>query len=86
MPNAVVKELEAGLAQGVNLPDLRQLPWITVIEPTAPARWRMVSGSGAGESSALALAAENPDAVLLLDDLLARRMARLMKKLAGENK
>jgi hypothetical protein len=68
-------ELAAGRAQGVNLPDLADLPWLKLVSITPPA---VAPGDlGTGELAVLALAASRPGSVVVLDDGLARRYARL---------
>lgn len=75
VPGPVAQEVAAGRAQGVDLPDLPAVPWIRV-EPTA-----LAAGStgdlGAGELAVLTRAGERPGSVVVLDDGLARRYARL---------
>jgi uncharacterized protein len=61
VPPAVVHELAVGRAQGVSLPDPTVLEWITVRPPASTA--------------VLALALESTDAIVILDDALARQMA-----------
>lgn len=78
IPSAVVSELDAGIALGIALPDVRRLSWIEIRDPSHADQWQMISGLGAGESAALALAAEMAGTTLLLDDALARRMATLL--------
>lgn len=74
VPQAVVDEIAAGRAQGVDLPDLGKLPWVSV-RPVALAP--VVPGElGAGELAVLSMAAAPPGALAVLDDELARRHAR----------
>ena len=74
---AVADELEEGRKRGVVLPDLRTLPWITVKTPRNVKRLPLASELGAGELEVLALAAETVDALVILDDGLARQYARI---------
>jgi predicted nucleic acid-binding protein len=49
---------------------------LTIVKPTStPSEW-LVLDLGAGEIAAMALALENQDRVVLLDDMLARRTAQ----------
>jgi predicted nucleic acid-binding protein len=75
VPPAVVDELAAGRVAGVDLPDLAQLDWITVQSPAGQSALPLISDLGAGESEVLMLALEAPGAIVILDDLLARRVA-----------
>ncbi len=75
VPPAVVEELAVGRVAGVDLPDLAQLDWITVQNPAGQSALPLISDLGAGESEVLMLALETPGATVILDDLLARRVA-----------
>jgi predicted nucleic acid-binding protein len=78
VPSAVVRELSAGRAQGVELPAPEQLDWITVRTPHSAPVIPLAVDLGAGETEVLALALESADAEVLLDDALARRIARML--------
>jgi len=72
---AVRDELLTGKAKGYDVPDLADYPWLRIVDVQAmPSEW-LALDLGAGELSAMALALENPGHVILLDDMLARRMA-----------
>jgi hypothetical protein len=74
-PQAVVQELRAGKMRGYDVPELDHHPWIEIVDPrTMPSEW-LALDLGTGELGAMALALENPDRILLLDDALARRTA-----------
>jgi predicted nucleic acid-binding protein len=75
VPEAVVKELEEGRQASVPLPDVTKLDWVRVAGVSAPAVLPLVHDLGQGEREVLALALERPDARVLLDDRLARRVA-----------
>jgi len=75
VPPAVVHELAVGRAQGVSLPDPTVLEWITVRPPASTAVLPLVMDLGPGETEVLALALESTDAIVILDDALARQMA-----------
>lgn len=84
MPPAVANELAEGRAQGVSLPDLTALSWITLCP--VPASWLIpdIPNLGAGEREALSLAMMCPDALVILDDGLARGYAqRLQIRVTG---
>lgn len=78
VPPAVVEELAVGRAMGINLPDLDALDWITIRRPVSAAALPMVTDLGPGETEVLALALESPDAVVILDDGLARQVAETL--------
>ncbi len=78
VPPAVVDELAAGRAAGVNLPDLSVLPWVSVKAPASAAVLPLVTDLGPGETEVLALALEMRDAVAVIDDGLARRVAQTL--------
>ncbi|MHB8777610.1 MAG: DUF3368 domain-containing protein [Anaerolineales bacterium] len=76
VPSAVVDELAAGRVAGVDLPDLAQLDWVMVQSPAGQSALPLISDLGAGESEVLMLALETPGATVILDDMLARRVAK----------
>ncbi len=79
VPAAVEDELAAGRKLGLNLPDLQSLDWILIRSPSSSAALPLVTDLGAGEREALALALETPDSVCVLDDALARQVARALQ-------
>jgi uncharacterized protein len=76
IPESVVREIAAGRALGVALPELNTLPWIKVRKVVGLAVLPLVSDLGAGEREVLALALEADQPLVVLDDALARRVAR----------
>ncbi len=75
-PDAVRKELKAGRSKGYDVPDPDDYPWLKIVNPkSTPSEW-LALDLGAGEVAAMALALENSDRIVLLDDLLARRTAQ----------
>ena len=75
VPSAVVAELAEGRRQGVNLPELAGLPWVTVRSVRDRTLLPLVTSLGSGEKEVLALGLEAPDHLLVLDDRAARRYA-----------
>ncbi len=76
MPKAVKDELQAGRSKGYDVPNPEDYSWLKIVNPkSTPSEW-LVLDLGVGEIAALALALENPDKVVLLDDMLARRTAQ----------
>jgi predicted nucleic acid-binding protein len=78
VPPAVVDELAAGHALGLDLPDLDTCDWITLRAPADTTAVRRAARLGAGETEVLALGLETPGAVVLLDDKSARRAAAVL--------
>lgn len=75
-PDGVVHELLAGRGKGYDVPDPADFPWLRIINPKSlPSEW-LALDLGAGELAAMALAFENPQHIILLDDMLARRTAQ----------
>lgn len=75
-PDAVRNELLEGKSRGYDVPDPADYSWLTIVNPqSTPFEW-LASDLGAGELAAMALALENPDRTVLLDDMLARRTAQ----------
>ncbi|MBE9136505.1 DUF3368 domain-containing protein [Nodosilinea sp. LEGE 07088] len=77
IPSAVEIELQAGQDKGYDVPIPSNYPWLRVTEPgSIPIDWQRLD-LGSGELAAMALAAEHPKKIVLLDDTLARRTAQL---------
>jgi predicted nucleic acid-binding protein len=74
---AVKNELLAGRSKGYDVPNPADYPWLNIVNPKSmPSEW-LALDLGAGELGAMALALENPDRIVLLDDMLARRTAQV---------
>lgn len=78
VPSAVVRELSAGRAQGLDLPLPEEIEWITVRTARNAPVIPLVVDLGLGETEVLALALESANSEVLLDDALARRAAALL--------
>ena len=78
VPPAVVRELDRGKAIGVDLPDLRCLPWMEIRAPEKLHQNPATLDLGAGEREVLALGVEIPGSILILDERLARFHADAM--------
>lgn len=76
IPPAVLDEIDAGRKAGVNLPDLKEIPWITIQRPASEAAVSLVTDLGLGETQVLMLAIESRELVAILDDAVARRFAQ----------
>ena len=76
IPNAVVRELQEGRQRGYDVPDPGDYDWLIIVEPrSVPSEW-LTLDLGRGELATMALALENPRRIVLLDDGLARRIAK----------
>lgn len=76
IPQQVINELNDGHARGYDVPTKHHLPWAEIVEPEhMPSEWFALD-LGVGEVAAMSLALENPDRIVILDDLLARRTAQ----------
>lgn len=77
VPTAVVEELVTGGKAGVNLPDPAALDWIE-IHDLAPTPWPVPRDIHRGEAEVIALARSLGNVKVILDDLAARRHAKLL--------
>jgi len=73
----VQAELEAGAKRGVNVPVVEALSWLRVTPLASPALLPLATDLGRGEAEVIGLGLERPNSRLILDDTLARRIARL---------
>ena len=78
IPTAVAAELREGTLRGVDLPSFETLEWIRIRQPVGQLLLPIVADLGAGEREVLALGTEKPESLVVLDDGLARRYARLL--------
>lgn len=77
VPQAVADELKAGGDQGEDVPNIREYEWLEVRSVRVPEVIKLITDLGAGEAQVLALAIEEPGSLVILDDRLAREVARL---------
>ena len=76
IPPEVAHELQEGRRGGYDVPDHTDYAWLQIVAPRSmPSEWLTID-LGPGELGALALALENPERIVLLDDRLARRIAQ----------
>ncbi|GAB4579348.1 MAG: hypothetical protein Fur0022_20860 [Anaerolineales bacterium] len=69
--------MQAGRSKGYDVPNPDDYSWLNVVNPkSTPSEW-LALDLGVGEIAAMALALENPERVVLLDDMLARRTAQV---------
>jgi uncharacterized protein len=78
VPPAVVNELSDGRALGIPLPDVTVLSWVEVRRPASEAAVPLITDLGPGETEVLMLGMESQDAVVVMDDTLARRVAETL--------
>lgn len=78
VPPAVVDELMEGKALGIHLPDLTVLSWVEIRRPVSELAVSLITDLGPGETEVLMLGIELQDAVVVLDDTLARRVAETL--------
>jgi len=78
VPSAVAAELDAGRVLGYDVPDLRNLGWVTLRDPQSAPALPLAADLGPGESAVLALALESTSPLVILDDALGRRAAELL--------
>lgn len=84
IPNGVVEELNEGGKTGEDVPDIKRYKWIKVRHISAPYQIKIIPDLGKGEAEALALALLENEHLLVIDDLLAREIAKLqMIKFTG---
>ena len=76
-PEAVIQEISVGQTQGINVPDVSKINWIRVVAIEARHLVPAIIDLGLGEAEVLALGLQYPESLLVFDDQLARRMARL---------
>ena len=76
-PGAVAAEIETGIQAGVSLPVLEDLPWAKIREVPAPS-WPIPRDIHRGEAEVIALARSIEDTSVILDDLAAKRHAKLL--------
>jgi predicted nucleic acid-binding protein len=77
VPQAVADELKAGGDQGEDVPNIREYEWLKVRSVRVPEVITLITDLGAGEAQVLALAIEEPGSLVILDNSLARQIARL---------
>jgi predicted nucleic acid-binding protein len=75
-PSAVMIELREGQRKGYDAPNPDDYDWLKIVDPASvPSEW-LTLDLGLGEIAVMALALENPERVVLLDDALARQIAQ----------
>lgn len=75
IPLAVVDEIGQGRKYGIDLPDIKQLQWLSVKSVSDYGLLPQIAGFGRGEIEVIALGLESKERILILDDNKARRFA-----------
>lgn len=75
-PEAVIGELRAGREQGEDAPELATVDWVQIRSVQVPQLIALMTDFGPGEAEVLSLALENPGSLVILDDRLARTVAK----------
>jgi len=78
VPPEVVTEIEIGRKDGILLPNLYSLDWLDVRDPVSRPVFPLIRDLGIGEIGVISLGRENPGSLVILDDYLARKTARLV--------
>ena len=79
VPEAVVMELNIGRKVGEDVPQLGKYKWIKIEKVGIPGFIKLISDLGPGEAEVLALGCESENSLVVIDDLLARKIARLQE-------
>jgi predicted nucleic acid-binding protein len=77
VPSAVERELRAGQERRIDAPVVADIDWISVRSVREKSGLRISVDLGPGEAEVIALGLELPGSLLILDDRLGRRIARL---------
>ena len=78
VPVAVQHEIQVGIDQGFDLPNIEELHWINIQRASSTGLRPAVVDLGPGETEVIALGLELPDSLLILDDSLARQITDLL--------
>ena len=76
IPMEVVEELRKGKEEGIELPELEGIDFIEIVEAKATSLTKLVRDLGKGETAVILLGIESPNSLVVLDDYLARKVAR----------
>lgn len=77
VPTAVEQELAVGKTNNIDVPAIRRLGWLQIRSVDSPADIPNVIDLGRGEAEVIALGRGNTNCLLVLDDQLGRRIAKL---------
>ena len=79
VPAEVLDEINQGRQEGIELPDLEQISCIEILGPMANHFSQLVRDLGKGETAVILHGLKHRGALVVLDDLLARRVAKQME-------
>ena len=77
VPYAVIEELWEGRKQGADVPDIDKYQWIKKKHVYVPSQLKLIPDLGKGELEVLALGLREKQSLLIIDDKLAREIAKL---------
>lgn len=77
VPNAVSQELEIGRSQGIDVPNLTDMTWISSVSLPFAELVPNETDLGKGEAEVIAVGRTQTNCLLILDDQLGRQIARL---------
>lgn len=75
LPEEVLQELGQGKLEGIDLPDISRLNFVEVLNQKETAFSQLVRDLDKGETAVILNGLENPGSLVVLDDLLARRVS-----------
>jgi hypothetical protein len=76
IPEAIKNELQTGRSKGYDSPNPTDYSWLNVANPKSISSEWLSLNLGVGELAAIALAIEKENCVVLLDDMLACKVAQ----------
>lgn len=79
IPEAVAAELDIGRKAGEDVPQLSKYRWIKIEKVSVPGFIKLISDLGPGETEVLVLGCESKNSLVVIDDLLARKIAQLQE-------
>ena len=79
VPAAVQIELEVGKSQGLKIPDLDKIDWLSIYQIPSDYFVPTVIDLGRGEAEFIAVGLTQENPLLILDDALGRRTAKFYK-------
>jgi len=77
VPAAVAEEFRVGLQMAFDCPRLADLPWVRIEPLPGNAAPMVVPDLGPGEAELIALARLHPGCIVVIDETLGRRIAKL---------
>lgn len=75
LPEEVFQEIEQGKSEEVELPNVQRLDFVEMLNSKGTTLNRLVRDLGKGETAVILHGLENPGSLVVLDDLLARKVA-----------